>query len=75
MLNEEKTKEYIKRAFDSFQGELDLEAAGCYEDLPLTEQMQKDIALYEKIRAFQEMCIRDSADPVQSGFHDCHGIR
>lgn len=54
VLNEEKTREYIKRAFDSFQGELDLEAAGCYEDLPLTEQMQKDIALYEKIRAFQE---------------------
>lgn len=54
VLNEEKAKEYIKRAFDSFQGELDLEAAGCYEDLPLTDQMQEDAALYEKVRAFQE---------------------
>ena len=43
-------RDSITRAFDSFQGELDLEAAGCYEDLPLTEQMQKDIALYEKVR-------------------------
>lgn len=54
VLNEDKTREYIRKAFDSFQEVLDLEVAGCYEDLPLTDQMQEDILLSEKLSSFQE---------------------
>lgn len=54
VLNEDKTREYIRKAFDSFQEVLDLEEAGCYEDLPLTDQMQEDILLSEKLSSFQE---------------------
>lgn len=53
VLNEEKTAELIRTCFKERQETLDLEAEGCYEELPLTEQMQETLALYEKLESFQ----------------------
>lgn len=54
VLNEQKTKELIQTAFEGFETNLDLEAAGCYEDLPLSEEMKQELALWEKIEAYQD---------------------
>lgn len=43
----------IKEAFEGFQKELDLETAGCYRDLPLTEKMKEQIALWNKLEEYQ----------------------
>lgn len=53
VLNEEKTAELIRTCFMEQQDILELEAAGCYEDLPLTEQMKETLALFAKLEAFQ----------------------
>ena len=54
VLNEGRTKEAIKEAFESFENVLDLEAEGCYEDLPLTKEMEEQISLWQKISAYQD---------------------
>lgn len=54
ILNEQKTKEAIKNAFENFEDVLDLEAAGCYENLPLTEEMQEQVSLWQKLSAYQD---------------------
>lgn len=53
VLNEERAAELIRTCFKERQDTLELEAAGCYEDLPLTEQMKETIALFAKLEAFQ----------------------
>ncbi len=54
VLNEEKARALIREAFESLTPELDLEEAGCYEDFPLTEKMEGDIALWEKLADYQD---------------------
>ena len=54
VLNEQKTKDMIQAAFESFETKLDLEEAGCYEDLPLTEEMKQELVLWEKLEAYQD---------------------
>lgn len=53
VLNEQKAAELIRTCFKERQETLDLEAEGCYEELPLTEQMKETLVLYEKLEAFQ----------------------
>lgn len=54
ILNEEKTRQAIREAFENTQPFLDLEEAGCYEDLPLTKKMEQDLALWEKLEGYQD---------------------
>lgn len=54
VLNEQKAREMIRAAFDGFETELDLEEAGCYENLPLTEEMKQEISLWEKLAVYQD---------------------
>lgn len=54
VLNQQKTREQIKEAFESFTDTLDLEGAGCYEDLVLTPEMKEELALWEKLSAYQD---------------------
>ncbi len=41
------------QAFENFEQEINLEAAGCYRDLILTEQMQEELVLWEKLSEYQ----------------------
>lgn len=54
VLNEQKAEELIRAAFEGFETNLDLEAAGCYEDIPLSEEMRQELALWEKIKDYQD---------------------
>lgn len=54
ILNETKTRKAIKDAFEGREPFLDLEETGCYEDFPLTAQMERDIALWEKLKIYQD---------------------
>lgn len=54
ILNEAKTRKAIKDAFEGREPFLDLEETGCYEDFPLTAQMERDIALWEKLKIYQD---------------------
>lgn len=54
ILNESKTRKAIRDAFEGREPFLDLEEAGCYEDFPLTAQMERDIALWEKLKIYQD---------------------
>lgn len=54
VLNEKKARKLIRKAFDSFATELNLEEEGCYADLELTPQMRQELALWEKLAAYQE---------------------
>lgn len=54
ILNESKTRKAIKDAFEGREPFLDLAEAGCYEDFPLTAQMERDIALWEKLKIYQD---------------------
>lgn len=71
VLNEQKTKELIRTAFEGFETNLDLEAAGCYEDLSLSEEMKQELALWEKIKVYQDCGIvyqfGEESYPVDSG--------
>lgn len=53
VLNEELAKSLIMEAFDKFEDTLDLEEAGCYGDLELSEKNINDIELFKKVDAFQ----------------------
>lgn len=46
--------ELVTLAFENFESEIDLENAGCYNDLPLTEEMQETFALWEKLAEYQD---------------------
>lgn len=54
VLNEEKARNVIQQAFDGFETVLDLEEAGCYENLPLTEEMEQELLLWNKLEAYQD---------------------
>lgn len=54
VLNEEKTREMIQNAFENFEPVLDLEMAGCYEDLPLDVEMKETKMLWEKLADYQD---------------------
>ena len=54
VLDEEKAKAALLEAFEGFRTELDLEAAGCYKDLPVTYEMQEQLRLWEKLKDYQE---------------------
>ena len=54
VLDEERAKEAIKLAFDGFEETLDLEEAGCYKNLPLTEEMEQELLLWNKIEDYQD---------------------
>lgn len=54
ILNETKTRKAIRDAFEGREPFLDLEETGCYEDFPLTAQMERDIALWEKLKIYQD---------------------
>ena len=54
VLNEEKTREMIQTAFESLEPVLALEEAGCYEDLPLDEEMKREKMLWEKLADYQD---------------------
>lgn len=53
VLNIEKAKTEIEQSFIQTQKELHLSDRQCYEDLPLTDKMQEDLALWDKINEFQ----------------------
>lgn len=57
VLNKQKAKEVIETALNSFSREVYLEEQGCYEDLPLTQQMSENLSLWEKIKEFQSCLI------------------
>lgn len=54
VLNAEKVTELAETALSEGKYEINLAESDCYEDLPLTEEMRKTVALYEKIEAFQQ---------------------
>lgn len=71
VLNEAKTREAIKNAFEAAEPFLDLEESGCYEDLELTDRMERDIALWDKLKVYQECGIvyqfGEETCPVDAG--------
>ena len=69
VLNEAKTREAIKNAFEAAEPFLDLEESGCYEDLELTDRMERDIALWDKLKVYQECGIVYQFGEI---FWDCH---
>lgn len=54
VLDPEKAYEVIVKALEQLETETDLRQAGCYEDLPLTDHMKQELALWPRIRAFQD---------------------
>lgn len=54
VLNQDSAEEAIKGALNHFEDEVDLRTEGCYEDLPLDEEMKETISLWEKIEEFQD---------------------
>lgn len=54
VLDMEKARKLIRDAFEGLQTDLDLEAEGCYMDLPLTPQMYESISLWKKLEAYQD---------------------
>lgn len=71
VLDEEKTRKLIRNAFDTFESELDLEKEGCYVDLALSPQMRQDLALWEKLKEYQDCRITyqfgDEMVPIDAG--------
>ncbi len=71
VLNEEKTRELIRIAFDTFETELDLEKEGCYADLELSPEMRQELALWEKLKEYQDCRIiyqfGDELVPIDAG--------
>ena len=53
-LNAQKAYDTIRQAFETYQDEINLEETGCYENLPLTEEMQEQKELWEKVKVFQD---------------------
>ncbi len=53
VLNVDKVIACAKQCLSERSYNLDLEKAGCYEDLPLTEEMEATVELYHKVVEFQ----------------------
>lgn len=53
VLNRQKMTEAIHNSLENFQTYLNLEEAGCYEDLELSQEMQQTLAIWNKIQEFQ----------------------
>ncbi len=70
VLNEEKAKKAVRRSLLAIETELDLEENGCYEDIPYTEDMKKTLAVWEKVREFQDCrltyCFGDEKVPIDA---------
>lgn len=47
-------EQVIRNAFDEFETEINLEAAGCYRNLPLDEQMEEVLALWDQLSEYQD---------------------
>lgn len=54
VLDQEMVKSVITAAIENMEAEVDLRSAGCYEDLPLDDEMQDVLVLWDKVRDFQE---------------------
>lgn len=54
ILNSQKACLLIEDALENGDTEVDLAGSGCYEDLPLTEEMENTISLFQKISDFQD---------------------
>ena len=71
ILNEEKTKEFIREAFENGEEKLDLIQAGCYEDLPMTEEMRQKLEIWGKIKTYQDCGIvyqfGEESFPIDAG--------
>lgn len=71
VLDEEKARNLIKTAFDSYQTSLNLETEGCYRDLPLTQKMEEDLKLWDKLSEYQNCGIvyefGDEKVPIDAG--------
>lgn len=52
-LDAKMAEQLIRDAFENQEISLDLEAEGCYRDLPLTPQMRESIRLWEKLEDYQ----------------------
>lgn len=71
VLNAEKTRAAMQAALEEGREALDLEAAGFYEDLPLTKEQEQELALWEKLERYQDCGIvyvlGEEKVPVDSG--------
>lgn len=47
-------KKVIRGAFENLKTEIDLEAAGCYIDLPLTKEMEDTLKLWDMLSEYQD---------------------
>ncbi len=54
VLNPEIVQAVIAAAIEGMEPTVDLRAAGCYEDLPLDAKMRDVLALWNKVREFQD---------------------
>ncbi len=70
VLDEEKAKKAVRRSLLAIETELDLEESGCYMDLPYTEEMKETLALWEKVRDFQDCrityCFGEEQVPIDA---------
>lgn len=57
VLSVEAAKRAVEEAIEGFQTEVSLTEAGCYQDLPLTEQMRETLAVWEKLERFQQCSV------------------
>ena len=71
ILNKDKTREEIQNSFESLKPVLELESAGCYENLPLTSEMLETLSLWKKLEDYQDCGIiyqfGDESYPVDAG--------
>ena len=54
VLRVEDARNAVINAIEESQAEIDLEAAGCYHDLPLTTQMQDTLKVWEQVDQLQQ---------------------
>ena len=54
VLQIDEAKNVIMSAIEESEPEISLEDNGCYHDLPLTEQMQETLKLWEQVKDFQQ---------------------
>lgn len=53
VLNKTKTVETMETALRSFEAQIDLNECGCYENLPYSEEMKRELERWEQIEEFQ----------------------
>ena len=54
VLQVDEAKALIIKAIEESESEIYLKDAGCYQDLPLTAQMQETLAVWDKVESFQQ---------------------